>query len=983
MVATRRGVRLSYPNKTNEDASSAVPATPSTGRRTRSTKPAESSAQQASVEETSSQPETEPGPAASSPIRVRCTRASRLHSPELPCSHAGSVHEADVSDEDSCCSGVSEPAVTRTRGRRKPASSTKQEDGEISEVESCSSAVSASKTDWSIRRSARRKKSSDPAPEEEDDEAVVVIESSSSAVSQSQRKSQRKCARMRSLGKQQTEDSELSDAASCTSSVSGVEVSGSAVRRSTRPRRLTQALLYLDEVSSGSRSPAPAGRQSRAARGKAAAANEAQSCESDGFESGPSMTPRRRTRAMDSDSDLTDTPMGSPCSARGRGTPCSSRTGSGSSSRAAGLSRLKAKTLRVVLEKSISGAQRVETGEVDSQAGAVAESLSEQGGALNDSRLESTVMADPECTLLEEDETFILVESDEEGGVDTDLTPGEASAVDSGVIEVGYGGSVSISATADVEMCEATTAKPTDSAPLPSASDAPHKEEAVSEAVVSASDQQEERSAENKDGSTSEMELNQETQPPSEPSGPSELPSPQSPKETVCEQAVTPEVTEEEKEKEEEPKEEGEGIEVIEVDDQPSVEDEPPAPPQEEGEDIEVIEVEDHSSPEDEPLGGDVVKMPPGGEEEMEVSTSGGDAQQVVESSETPASLSDTSEAPGETIQVTNQEKSVTVEPEPETQPEDSAVIQGRGVISLLESSEDEEEDESAEEEGRESSGEEEEERVKPQEKNEEAGTSVGGLFMIDTRPGQDADQQYYKDGTERDAKGEQEEQDEEFVDEEGDDEEDEDTQLLFYSRNSQLKELSSRIDPGIRVKELGGLYINFDGKSKSVSRQQKEKKIQDEVMKKSVVGPDFEKKDAVPPYSESKQALKMKRREERGKSTGSGWFDMKAPELTQELKGDLHVLKMRSALDSKRFYKKNDRDGFPKYFQVGTVVDNPADFYHSRVPKKNRKRTMVEELLADAEFRQTNKKKFQHIVSEKAAHGAGRRNKKNRFHKK
>lgn len=33
------------------------------------------------------------------------------------------------------------------------------------------------------------------------------------------------------------------------------------------------------------------------------------------------------------------------------------------------------------------------------------------------------------------------------------------------------------------------------------------------------------------------------------------------------------------------------------------------------------------------------------------------------------------------------------------------------------------------------------------------------------------------------------------------------------------------------------------------------------QVMKKSVIGPDFEKKDAVPPYSESKQALKLKHR--------------------------------------------------------------------------------------------------------------------------
>uniref|UniRef100_A0A8B9HT14 Fcf2 pre-rRNA processing C-terminal domain-containing protein n=1 Tax=Astyanax mexicanus TaxID=7994 RepID=A0A8B9HT14_ASTMX len=43
----------------------------------------------------------------------------------------------------------------------------------------------------------------------------------------------------------------------------------------------------------------------------------------------------------------------------------------------------------------------------------------------------------------------------------------------------------------------------------------------------------------------------------------------------------------------------------------------------------------------------------------------------------------------------------------------------------------------------------------------------------------------------------------------------------------------------------------------------------------------------------------------------------MKAPELTEELKNDLKALKMRSVMDPKRFYKKNDREGFPKYFQV------------------------------------------------------------------
>lgn len=62
---------------------------------------------------------------------------------------------------------------------------------------------------------------------------------------------------------------------------------------------------------------------------------------------------------------------------------------------------------------------------------------------------------------------------------------------------------------------------------------------------------------------------------------------------------------------------------------------------------------------------------------------------------------------------------------------------------------------------------------------------------------------------------------------------------------------------------------------------------------------------------------LKFEFQQERQKTAGDGWFGMKAPELTDELKNDLKALKMRASMDPKRFYKKNDRDGFPKYFQV------------------------------------------------------------------
>ncbi len=65
------------------------------------------------------------------------------------------------------------------------------------------------------------------------------------------------------------------------------------------------------------------------------------------------------------------------------------------------------------------------------------------------------------------------------------------------------------------------------------------------------------------------------------------------------------------------------------------------------------------------------------------------------------------------------------------------------------------------------------------------------------------------------------------------------------------------------------------------------------------------------------KRASKKARQAERAKTAGPDWFGMKAPEMTEENRRDLELLQMRSALDPKRFYKKNDHEGLPKYFQV------------------------------------------------------------------
>ena len=37
--------------------------------------------------------------------------------------------------------------------------------------------------------------------------------------------------------------------------------------------------------------------------------------------------------------------------------------------------------------------------------------------------------------------------------------------------------------------------------------------------------------------------------------------------------------------------------------------------------------------------------------------------------------------------------------------------------------------------------------------------------------------------------------------------------------------------------------------------------------------------------------------------------------------------------MDPKRFYKSADQTKFPKYFQFGTVVEGPTEFYSGMIP--------------------------------------------------
>lgn len=97
----------------------------------------------------------------------------------------------------------------------------------------------------------------------------------------------------------------------------------------------------------------------------------------------------------------------------------------------------------------------------------------------------------------------------------------------------------------------------------------------------------------------------------------------------------------------------------------------------------------------------------------------------------------------------------------------------------------------------------------------------------------------------------------------------------------------------------------------------------------------------------------------------GDNWFNMRQPEMTDAVKRDLQVIKHRSALDPKRHYKK-DKWQTPKFFQMGSVVEGNTEFYLLRMNRRDRGKTLVEEILKDDDTEKYFKRKFSEIQANK-----------------
>ena len=83
------------------------------------------------------------------------------------------------------------------------------------------------------------------------------------------------------------------------------------------------------------------------------------------------------------------------------------------------------------------------------------------------------------------------------------------------------------------------------------------------------------------------------------------------------------------------------------------------------------------------------------------------------------------------------------------------------------------------------------------------------------------------------------------------------------------------------------------------------------------------------------------------------------------ELKRALTMVRLRDAMDPKRFYKSSDIGKKTKKrtnlnnMQLGTVVAAPTDYYSGELTRSARRQSLPEEILANKSMRQYLKEKY------------------------
>jgi hypothetical protein len=80
-------------------------------------------------------------------------------------------------------------------------------------------------------------------------------------------------------------------------------------------------------------------------------------------------------------------------------------------------------------------------------------------------------------------------------------------------------------------------------------------------------------------------------------------------------------------------------------------------------------------------------------------------------------------------------------------------------------------------------------------------------------------------------------------------------------------------------------------------------------------------------------------------------------PNKEESLKSDIHVLRNRQYWNRQTFYKKADRslqssNRISQRFQMGTVLEGTGEFFSSRISKKQRQETMMQEIMMESDVK-------------------------------
>lgn len=87
------------------------------------------------------------------------------------------------------------------------------------------------------------------------------------------------------------------------------------------------------------------------------------------------------------------------------------------------------------------------------------------------------------------------------------------------------------------------------------------------------------------------------------------------------------------------------------------------------------------------------------------------------------------------------------------------------------------------------------------------------------------------------------------------------------------------------------------------------------------------------------------------------------------KVKREFQILRLRGVLDPKKHFKKDTRkDPFPQYSQMGTLIEGPTENHTGRLARRDRKQTLVEEVLASGEASSKYKTRYDKIQEKKTS---------------